>query len=395
MIAVTDSVVGANAGRSRGHNRQVVLGRIRSAARIGRAEIARASGLSTQAVSNIIADLMDDGLIVEKGHRPVSRGVPVAQYSLNPVGGFAVGIEIRPDAVFGVLLNLCGEPVIERRDPFGSSDRTGVAKAVREMKAKILNASGCDPRRLLGVGIVMPGPFGCAGLADGASELAIWEDDTTPETWLSDMLDMPVLVENDANAAAIAERVSGVAQGLSSYAFLYFGSGLGLGAVNDGRLMTGAYGNAGEIGTLQMPVQGKLAMLEDVVSRRSLAEALQADGKPIRTVDDLARLYRAGDPTLMTWLDRAAEPLSAAVAVVENLFDPQTIILGGAMPDNILDHLVGSVCLAERSVSNRVGRDQPRLMCGASGRMTATFGAAALVVNRAFTPKIAPQPKEL
>ncbi len=394
MIAVTDKVVGANAGRSRGHNRQVVLGCIRRAARIGRADIARASGLSTQAVSNIIADLMDDGLIVQQGHRAVSRGVPVVQYSLNAVGGFAAGIEIRPDAVFGGLLNFCGEPVAERRKQVVTKDRDGVVKAVRDMHAALLDRSGCDVDRVLGLGVVMPGPFGCTGIQSGASELPIW-DDTPPEVWLSDMLGRPLLVENDANAAAIAERVSGAAQGLDTYAFLYFGSGLGLGVVQDGRLMAGAFGNAGEIGTLQVPAGGKLVMLEDVVSRRSLGEALQSAGLEKQDVDALAKLYRTGEPTLHAWLDRTVEPLSAAISILENLFDPQTIILGGAMPDNILDHLVQTVRLTERSVSNRRMRSVPRLTRGASGRMTATLGAAALVLNHAFTPKITPQPQEL
>ncbi|KMW59386.1 NagC-like transcriptional regulator of glucosamine ABC transporter and kinase cluster [Candidatus Rhodobacter oscarellae] len=394
MITLTESVVGANAGRSRGHNRQVVLGRIRSAERIGRAEIARASGLSTQAVSNIIADLLADGLIVEGGHRAVSRGVPVVQYALNPQGAFAAGIEIRPDAVFGALLNFCGELVVERRRKVSTNDRDGVIAAVRDMQARIFKGAGCDPTRLLGLGIVMPGPFGCTGIEGGASELPIW-DDTPPEVWLSERLGQPVLVENDANAAAIAERVSGAAQGLDSYGFLYFGVGLGLGMVHRGRLQAGAYGNAGEIGTLQVPCDGKLVMLEDVVSRRSLSEALRASGAATQDVGDLARLYEAGDPALHRWLERTVEPLSAAISIVENLFDPQTIILGGAMPDNILDHMTETIRLASRSVSNRAARQMPRLMRGASGRMTATLGAAALVVNHAFTPKIAPQPQEL
>lgn len=393
MTVLADSVVGANAGRSRGHNRQVVLGRIRSAARIGRAEIARASGLSTQAVSNIIADLMEDGLIIEKGHRTVSRGVPVVQYSLNPSGAFAAGIEIRPDAVFGALLNFCGDKVVEKRRKVNTKDRAGVVDAVRDMEAALLKRSGCDANRLMGLGVVMPGPFGCTGIEGGASELPIW-DDTPPEVWLSDMLERPVLVENDANAAAIAERVSGVAKGLNSYAFVYFGSGLGLGIVNNGRLMAGAFGNAGEVGTLRVPSQGRLEMLEDLVSRRSLAEALQAAGLMTQDVEDLDRLYHSNEVTLRKWLDRAVEPLSAAISIIENLFDPQTIILGGAMPDSILDHLTRSVRLTERSVSNRAQRNEPRLMRGASGRMTATLGAAALVVNHAFTPKIAPQPQE-
>ena len=393
MSVLADSIVGANAGRSRGHNRQVVLGRIRTADRIGRAEIARASGLSTQAVSNIIADLIHDGLIIEKGHRAVSRGVPVVQYSLNPVGGFAAGIEIRPDAVLGALLNFCGEPVVQKRNPLATNDRAGVIKAVRAMKASLLGGLDSDPGRLLGLGVVVPGPFGSTGITGGASELAIWND-TPPDVWLADILDMPVLVENDANAAAIAERVSGAAQGLSSYAFLYFGSGLGLGVVNNGRLMAGAFGNAGEIGKLQVPSNGGLTMLEDAVSRRSLSAALN-DQSAVQNVDDLARLYRAQDQSLRDWLNTAVQPLSAAIAMVENLFDPETIILGGAMPDNILDHLIRSVHLTEHSVSNRAERHLPRLMRGASWRMTATLGAAALVVNHTFTPKIAAQPKEL
>ena len=83
-----------------------------------------------------------------------------------------------------------------------------------------------------------------------------------------------------------------------------------------------------------------------------------------------------------------------AVSIVENLFDPETIILGGAMPDNILDHLMGAVRLQDRSVSNRTKRAHPRLIRSTLGRRTATLGAAALVVNHAFTPKIAPGPKE-
>jgi len=109
-------------------------------------------------------------------------------------------------------------------------------------------------------------------------------------------------------------------------------------------------------------------------------------------VDDLGRLHAEGHPALVAWLEAAVEPLSAAVTTVENLFDPQAVILGGAMPDSILDHLVASVRLPDRSVANREGRHAPRLLRGASGRMTATLGAAALVIDQAFTPRIAVQP---
>lgn len=391
MIPSSSLVVGANAERSRSHNRQVVLGRVRAAKGIGRAEIARASGLSTQAVSNIIADLLAEGLIVEGGRVASGRGLPAPQYCLNATGAFALGIEIRPDAVFAALLNLCGQTVTARRTALPAPDRDSVTETVTGLRDAVL-AEACVPRdRLLGVGVVMPGPFGVTGIRGSGSDLAIWGD-TPPATWLAEALEQPVIVENDANAAAIAERVSGAAQGLDSYAFIYFGSGLGLGVVQNGRLITGAHGNAGEIGHIPVPSGNGVVPLETVVSRLSVQRALAEVGIAAESGEDLDQLYQAGTPRLTAWLEDAAQPLSAAVSIVENLFDPAAVILGGAMPDRILDHLIGAVTPAGASVADRSDRALPRLLRGASGRMTATLGAAALVIEHAFTPKIAAQP---
>lgn len=387
---MTDITVGANALRSRSHNRQMVLGHIRKSGRIGRAEIARASGLSIQAVSNIIADLLDDGLIVEQGRRSAGRGQPPVQYALNAGGGFALGVEIRPDAVFAAVLDLCGTTLGSERRPLPATDRDTITRSIVALCDRVLASSGTPRGRVLGAGVVMPGPFGATGITGSGSELLTW-DDIAPDAWFSEALGLPVVVENDANAAAMAERIAGVAQGLETYAFLYFGSGLGLGSVHKGRLIAGAHGNAGEIGHIPVPAAGRTVPLESMVSRLSVQRALHGAGVEVTSGEDITRLYDQRHPVLLSWLDAAIEPLSVAVTIVENLFDPQTVILGGAMPDAILDHLLASVRLSERSVSRRDGRAHPRLLRGASGRMTATLGAAALVLNQAFTPQIAVQ----
>ena len=390
MTSNTDIVVGANAERARSHNRQVVLGRIRSAERIGRAEIARASGLSIQAVSNIIADLLDEGFLTEQGRRSAGRGQPPVQYALQPAGGYALGVEIRPDAVLAVVLDLCGATMGAERMRLAATDRETITRSVVTLCDRVLAVSETPRDKVLGAGVVMPGPFGPTGLAGSGSELLTW-DDIAPGDWFSEALGLPVLVENDANAAAMAERISGVAQGIDNFAFLYFGTGLGLGSVQKGRLMTGAHGNAGEIGHIPVPAAGRMVPLESMVSRLSVQRALQAAGTLVADGDDITRAYEVGNPALLAWLDAAVEPLSAAVTIVENLFDPQSVILGGAMPNALLDHLMDAVRLSPRSVSERAGRAHPRLMRGASGRMTATLGAAALVLNQAFTPQIAVQ----
>ena len=388
MIAKPDTVVGANAERSRSHNRQVVLSRVRSAGQIGRAEIARQSGLSTQAVSNIIADLLADGMILEQGRRVVGRGLPAVQYAVNPDGGYAFGVEVRPDAVFAALLDLSGETLFSERLAQEDSALEAVTATIQTLLSRALGTTGADRARVLGAGIVLPGPFGETGIEGGEAELPDWHH-VDLAAWFEDALSMPVFVENDANAAAMAERVKGVAQGLETYAFLYFGTGIGLGLVAQGRLMAGAFGNAGEIGHIPVPCDGQSVPLEEAVSRLSVQRALAEAGLSVQDGNDLRTLYAAQNPHLLDWLARATEPLAAAITTVENLFDPQAVILGGAMPDALLDHLINTTQLSNRSVSYRSTRDIPRLLRGASGRMTATLGAASLVINRAFTPSIA------
>lgn len=387
-MAIPTQTVGANAGRARSHNRQMVLDRVRQAGQIGRAEIARGSGLSTQAVSNIISDLMSDGLISEQGRKATTRGQPPVQYGLNPCGGYAIGIEIRPDAIFAAVLDLCGRPVASLRRALKARDLSGVTKAVVATKSAVADKAKVPATKILGAGIVMPGPFGRTGLSGTGSEFSIFHD-VSPTLWFTEALGLPVVVENDANAAAVAERVAGVAGELDTFAFLYFGNGIGLGLMQSGRLVTGAFGNAGEIGHIPVVSGGQTLALETVISRLSVQKHLAEAGVNVDSSDGLAAIFDASEPALMTWLDGAAEPLSHAITVVENMFDPEAVILGGAMPDAIFDHLIGSVTLAERSVSNRPGRLTARILRGASGRMTGTLGAGALVINRAFTPRIA------
>ncbi|MEM0949706.1 MAG: ROK family transcriptional regulator [Pseudomonadota bacterium] len=380
--------VGANAGRARSHNRQMVLDRVRQAGQIGRAEIARGSGLSTQAVSNIISDLLSDGLISEQGRKATTRGQPPVQYGLNPGGGYAVGIEIRPGAIFAALLDLCGTAVASLKHTMTATDLGDVTHAVVSARTAITAQARVSDAKLLGAGIVMPGPFGRTGLSGTGSEFSIFHD-VSPTAWFADALHLPVVVENDANAAAVAERVAGVASGLNTFAFLYFGTGLGLGLMQDGRLATGGFGNAGEIGHIPVISNGQTVPLESALSRLSVQRHLAHVGIDVDSGDSLGALFARREPALMSWLAAAAEPLSNAIAVIENMFDPETVILGGAMPDAILDHLIGSVTLTDRSVSNRPGRTTARLLHGASGSMTGTLGAGALVLNRAFTPRIA------
>ena len=387
MVSTLKPQLGANPERARSHNKQLVLRAIRHVGAIGRAEIARASGLSTQAVSNIISDLLGEGLLIEQGVRSAGRGLPVQQYAIKPDGGYALGVEVRPTAVFTALVDLVGTPLLTDRTPLRDTQKSTILDTVSAQCTQTLSRAGIGKTALMGAGIVMPGPFGETGLTGAQSELPGWTGGDPAEIF-ANALGLPVFVENDANAAAMAERMNGVARGLDDFAYLYFGQGLGLGLVHDGQVLQGAFGNAGEIGHISVVVDGRAVELESATSRLSVQDYLARKGVSVTDMDDLTRLYSSANRHLFDWLDQAALALSAALLIIENLFDPQTVILGGAMPDDLLDHMITRASLPARSVSNRPDRTHPRLMRGTSGRMTATLGAAALVLHQAFTPTI-------
>lgn len=388
MVSTLKPQLGANPERARSHNKQLVLRAIRHVGAVGRAEIARASGLSTQAVSNIISDLLGEGLLIEQGVRSAGRGLPVQQYAIKPDGGYAFGVEVRPTAVFTALVDLVGTPLLTHRTLLRSAAKSNILETVSAQLDSALTEAQISKGALMGAGIVMPGPFGDTGLTGTESELPGWNTGDPAEIF-ANMLHLPVFVENDANAAAMAERMNGVARGLDDFAYLYFGQGLGLGLVQNGQILQGAFGNAGEIGHIQVLVDGHAVELESATSRLSVQACLAREGLEVTNMEDLISLYSSANRHLLVWLDKAAQALSSALSIIENLFDPQTVILGGAMPDVLLDHIIARTALPDRSVSNRPDRAHPRLMRGTSGRMTATLGAAALVLHQAFTPTIA------
>lgn len=380
--------LGANAARSRDHNRQLVLGQVQTGGAMGRAEIARRSGLTTQAVSNIIAELEADGLLRPAGTRAARRGLPVAQYAVEPRGAYALGVEVRPAVLLAALLDLGGTRVWQERIALPRADPATVEAALPGLLERARCAVPGARARLLGAGIVMPGPFGRTGVSGRASELPGWEG-VDAAARLGAVLALPVIVANDANAAAMAERMRGASEGLTHLACLYFGTGLGLGVVQDGRLMVGAFGNAGEIGHVPVSTPSGPAPLESCLSRLSVEAHMARAGVEAHDMAALEALHAARHPALMAWLDAALDPLAQAVAVIENLLDPQTIVLCGAMPLPMVARLVERVALPAASVSRRADNPHAPLRAGLCSRLAAAQGAAAMVLAGAVTPALA------
>jgi predicted NBD/HSP70 family sugar kinase len=386
--------IGSNPERNRAHNRRVVLEVIRMHGHLGRTEIARRAQLTAQAVSNIVEELLAEDLLIELGRLRSGRGQPPIQFAVNPNGPMTAGVEIAADHMVTVLVDLSGGLRAQSIVALNETGPDTIPGRVDE-QVKLLHATlGDPPSRLLGIGVVMPGPFEIEGMSSvGPATLPGWTG-VEPGQLFAQATGEHVVIENDATAAAVGERLYGAGRHMGHFCYLYFGVGLGLGVVQDGRPLRGAFGNAGEIGHIGLvprkgrALAGPAGALERFVSVFALREHLALAGIYAANVDDIQKLHDDNSPPLLEWIEIAADYLAPTVGMLENIFDPEAIIFGGGLPDSVLDAMIEALNPLPVSVATRRQRTSPRVLRGQTGRLTAALGAAALPLLDTVSPHL-------
>jgi predicted NBD/HSP70 family sugar kinase len=243
---------------------------------------------------------------------------------------------------------------------------------VLEIHAGLASRFGAD--RCLGIGLVTPGPFDTSwpGVPTPGAVPALQTRAFAAR--LAERTGTDVLHENDAYAAALGEKLYGEARDLNDFFYVFVGEGVGAGIVIGGEPYRGAGGNAGEAGHLIVDPNGPLCYCGN---RGCLGEYLSLAG--LRRYHAEARSAVAADASLDAWLDRAAAALSIALAGIENLFDPEALILGGSAPMAILTPLVERLGALRASVRQDFDVSQ-RLRVSTLCEKSAALGASALPI---------------
>lgn len=399
---------GTNMPRVADFNEAVVLNAIRRApGGQSRVELTEQTGLSAQTVSNICRRLLDQQLIVETGKQAVAFGKPRTMLELNPAGCYAVGVHIDPAVITYVLLDFTGHVVLDAsHETPAVQDPQSVLALITEHIENLIDEAPIDRARVIGIGIASPGPVDVArGLVLDPPHLPGWQRVALRDE-IHQATGLPVQLDKDVIAGAVAEQWAGGPDGPRNFVFLYMGTGVGLGIVIDDLVVRGISSNAGDVGLL--PVSSDefgdrytqpFRAFWQAGSPQSLAEqavaagALPADtdlSTPAIAEAAFRRLCaQAGDGNTAAGdiLDRAARSTASAILTVTNLLDVDAIIVGGASWEYLSDRFLDVMrpIVAQGSIARQL--HEVTIRGTTLGADVAAIGAACLVLDDKFSPR--------
>ncbi|MBT2498228.1 ROK family transcriptional regulator [Agromyces sp. ISL-38] len=235
---------------ARSHNRALVLQTLYTAGAQSRADVARETGLTRVTISDLVADLIAEGLVIELGQREHARpGKPAILIDVDRAAFHIIGVDLSEHQRFlGAVIDLDGD-IVSRAEV----DRAGATgeHAIDLVIELVRTLLGSTTTPVLGIGVGSPGVVDPLGVVRSAPNIG-WTD-VALQARLADEFSLPVHVANDANVAVLAEH--GASQ-LDDLLLVKIGHGVGAGLIIGGRPVIGSGFAAGEIGHVVVGTDG-------------------------------------------------------------------------------------------------------------------------------------------
>jgi predicted NBD/HSP70 family sugar kinase len=321
-------------------NEQLLLGHIRRLGRCSRAELARLSGLSKPTVSLALANVERSGLVREAGQRTGVPGRSALLYEVRPDAGYVLGLDIGQQYLRGALADLSGQIIGRSTVRSRASSVAGRVTELVSLADELCGGAGIGRADVTQTVIGSPGVYdprrNTLALAGG---LASWGRPAVL-AGLRDAFGPQLVLENDIDAAAVAEREHGHGRQVGTFAFVSIGTGIGMGLVIDGKLHRGVHGVAGEIA--YMPIsEGQGSTAEDARRRGTLEAAGAAAGvvraarrAGMRGSVSARRVFEAaagGEERAAAVVAAEALLVAKAVCAIITVVDPELVVLGGGI----------------------------------------------------------------
>lgn len=373
----------------RQRNRTQALRSIILSGQTSRAELARESGLSVASVTNLVSELISEGLIVEAGSVASSGGRPVTLLAPNPGGAYFLGADVGERGVAVELFDLS----MTRIDREFRGGREGepieaIATDLDEALDALRDRNPDAWQRLVGIGLGLPGIV--EHDADGRQVLYA-QSLGWPPVPITELVthDIPIFAENGAKTQAMAELWDGAARGVSEALVVLLGRGVGLGIVSNGELAHGLSSSAGEWGHVKIVRDGKLCRcgghgcVEAYVGADAILDSWRDaggifEGSGWRAIGELLEADKAGDPAAVAVVAELVATLGSALGGLVNLTNPERVVIGGWVGLRLMETLASRVEAATRAEALARPGSQFELFACRFGGDTVALGAAMM-----------------
>ncbi len=382
-------------------NLSVIMNHLRDKAPISRAGLAQASGLNKTTVSSLIDELLQRQFVREIGVTSARKGHPAIMLDLNPAAGFIVGGEIGVDFILLLCTNFAAEIIWrheEHTDP--GMGRDAILERAKELIHDAIQKGYEEYGTLLGIGI------GVAALIDQSTGIMLyapnlkWTEPFPIRTILQEAFPQaPVIVDNEANIAALGEHYFGAAKDYAEVLYVSAGVGLGGGIVHDGRVFSGVTGVGAEIGHMTMQPDGLLCSCgnygcwETQVSQRALFRHIHTSfeqgetgilyeqtrqGRDPLTVPLVVDAAQAGDAVARAALEKIGRDLGIGIASLLNALNPELVVCGGIL--SLAGEFLMPAAIKELELrALRWNREAAKVVLAKHGFEAAAMGGVAAV----------------
>lgn len=380
-------------------NRALVVRELLLSPTLTRTDLSERTGLSGGTITSVVNELLQDGSVREEGLVESDAGRPRMQLRIDPDGGYVLGCDISEMEIRTELFDMVLTRLDSRQSQFvhRSIDPAQAVETIVSHVDDLLATAGIAADRIKGLGLGVPGivarPSGSDGFATDAvidAPAIGWEQVSLRE--LTTRLGFPVWVDNGAKTTTQAEAWFGAARGSDHAVMVLIGASAGAGIITDGRLYRGSSSSAGEWGHTKLSVDGRLCScggygcVDTFVGARAALERWTGQpeawlGDESAGIEQLLEDLDAGDERAATVIRDLVEHLGIALSNLVNLYNPETLVVGGWFGALLTERYLDEIREATRRHSLRQPGDEVEVLPSTQGADVVSLGAATLPID--------------
>ncbi|WNF22733.1 ROK family transcriptional regulator [Mesobacillus jeotgali] len=363
------------------NNKALVLSLIIEKETISRADIANVTGLNKTTVSSLVTELLEDELIYESGPGISSGGRRPVILHFNRNTGYAIGVDIGVNYVLAVLTDLKGKIIVEKSQNVNRTSYSSIISTAQTMIQSLMDEMPNSRYGIVGIGVGVPGIVNKEGSVLLAPNLG-WTNIQLKED-LERIFNVPIIIENEANAGAVGEQQFGAGQDYENILYVSAGIGIGVGIILNKELYQGKSGFSGEMGHMIIELNGKRCNCgsrgcwEAYASENAL---LEMAGENIDSLESLIEQAKNGEKTAIELFEKIGQYLGFGINNIINTFNPEQVIIGNRLA-SIREWIEEPILTTIENHTLAYHQKEMQLQFSKLGKYSTALGVSAFVVD--------------